>query len=92
MSVVSFLTSIVAWGYGGVNKIGKKIKDNRGLYFISNGFIIAKVNKIRLSWAISNYHRLGMEAGAEREPGARPERLISSLIASAPQAGGSRPH
>jgi hypothetical protein len=45
-----------------VNKFEKKIKDSHGFCLIINGFIIARPDKIRLSWAISNYHRLSMEA------------------------------
>ena len=54
---------------GWVNKVGKKIKDSRGFCLIINGFIIARLDKTRLTWAISNYHRLSMDARAEREPG-----------------------
>ncbi len=88
MSVVSLLTLLSRGVMGWVNKVGEKIKDSHGLCLIINVFVIARLNKIRLSGLL---HRLGMEARAEREPGALPERLVSSLIASAPQAGGSRP-
>ena len=54
---------------GWVNKVGEKIKDSHGLCLIINVFVIARLNKIRLSGLL---HRLGMEARAEREPGALP--------------------
>ena len=54
---------------GWVNKVWKKSKDSRELCLIINVFIVAMLNKIRLSWATS-WIRYGSQA--EREPGALP--------------------
>jgi hypothetical protein len=50
VSVVTYLDSIVAWGYGVGQQGLEKIKDNRGFRLIINGFIAARPDKIRLSW------------------------------------------
>jgi len=58
VSVVSYLALLSRGGMGWVNRVGNKIKDSRGFYFIISGFIIDRLNKSRLSWVISNYYRL----------------------------------
>jgi hypothetical protein len=50
--------------------LGKKIKDSRGFYLIINGFIIVRLDKIRLSWAIPTSVKYGSRA--ERKRGAPP--------------------